>query len=433
MSSSQELPQDWSRVDLVKLAQVIDPHPSHRAPDEERDGVPFAGIGDLNEKGEIVTDSVRRVSPRVLNEHASRYTLSGNSIGFGRVASIGKVIDFQESVSGIAISPTMAVIEPKSVDRKYITQALRSNFVREQIDRLLTGTTRSSLGIEHLRKLSIPMPANGESEKIGLILTAVDNAVNQTEALIAKYQRIKAGLMHDLFTRGVTSDGRLRPTRTQAPHLYKESPLGWIPKEWEVDRIAEVFEVQLGKMLNKLAKTGKLSAPYLGNRAVQWDFVDCTAVEVMDFTASERLKFMLMPGDLLVCEGGDVGRTALWRGEIEDCYYQKAIHRLRPKSDRALSTFMLRFMRFARDSGYFREFTSQSSIAHLTQEKLGSISMVLPASSEQRRIADRFDTIDGLIQTEQSKLAKLFQQKHGLMQDLLTGRVRVKVAEPASR
>jgi type I restriction enzyme S subunit len=177
-------------------------------------------------------------------------------------------------------------------------------------------------------------------------------------------------------------------------------------------------------MLNKLAKTGKGSAPYLGNRAVQWDFVDCTEIEVMDFTASERLKFSLNPGDLLVCEGGDVGRTAIWRGEMEECFYQKAIHRLRPKSGAALPAFMLRFMRFAKKNGYFREFTSQSSIAHLTQEKLGAIPMLLPKLEEQVKIADRFDAIDDRIQGELLLLANSRQQKSGLMHDLLTGHVR---------
>lgn len=236
---------------------------------------------------------------------------------------------------------------------------------------------------------------------------------------------VKAGLMHDLFTRGVTPDGHTRPTRELAPDLYKESPLGWIPKEWVVFLISEVFEIQLGKMLNKLAKTGKWSAPYLGNRAVQWDFVDCLAIEEMDFNPAERLKFTLLPGDLLVCEGGDVGRTAMWRGETEGCFYQKAIHRLRPKLGKVLPAFMLRFMRFARDNGYFREFTSQSSIAHLTQEKLGAIPMLLPKSDEQGRIVERFDALDELIRSELLKLSKLRQQKHGLMHDLLTGRVRV--------
>jgi len=288
----------------------------------------------------------------------------------------------------------------------------------------IKGGTRAKLNQSELRDILIPSPPDTTQHRIAEILSTLDEAIEQTESLIAKMQQVKAGMMHDLFTRGVTPNGRLRPTREQAPELYKESPLGWIPQEWEVALISEAFDIQLGKMLNKLAKTGKGSAPYLGNRAVKWDFVDCTEIEVMDFTASERVKFSLNPGDLLVCEGGDVGRTAIWRGEMKECFYQKAIHRLRPKSGAALPAFMLRFMRFAKESGCFREFTSQSSIAHLTQEKLGAIPMLLPRPDEQSRIAKRFDAVDEQIQNEISKLAKLRDQKHGLMHDLLTGRVQ---------
>src|SRR5205807_710318 len=81
-----------------------------------------------------------------------------------------------------------------------------------------------------------------EQHNIADILSTLDGTIEQTEALIAKYQQIKAGLMHDLFTRGLTADGRLRPTRTEAPHLYKQSPLGWIPEEWGFSTIAAVAE-----------------------------------------------------------------------------------------------------------------------------------------------------------------------------------------------
>lgn len=286
------------------------------------------------------------------------------------------------------------------------------------------GSTFLAISSRELRLLPIPDIGFTTQERIAEILSTLDKAIEETEALIAKYQQIKAGLMHDLFTRGTTADGKLRPPRAQAPELYHETPIGWVPKEWDVQRVGNIFDIQLGKMLNKLAKTGKWMAPYLGNRAVQWDFVDCSAIEEMNFSPSEREKFSLIPGDLLVCEGGDVGRTAMWRGELEDCYFQKAIHRLRPKSDRAMPAFMLRFMRFAKENGYFREFTSQSSIAHLTQEKLSAIPMLLPKPDEQKRIAERFDAIDKLIQNEQSNLYKLGQQKLGLMSDLLTGKVR---------
>jgi type I restriction enzyme S subunit len=320
----------------------------------------------------------------------------------------------------------LALIKPKKdkVDSVYLAKQLGSKQTAIYFSKLANGSTRYGLSSSAIANTAIPLAPLPQQRRIAEILSTLDEAIEQTEALIAKMQQVKAGLMHDLFTRGVTPDGRLRPTREQAPELYKESPLGWIPKEWEVALISEAFDIQLGKMLNKLAKTGKGSAPYLGNRAVQWDFVDCTEIEVMDFTASERLKFSLNPGDLLVCEGGDVGRTAIWRGEMEGCFYQKAIHRLRPKSGAALPAFMLRFMRFAKKNGYFREFTSQSSIAHLTQEKLGAIPMLLPKLEEQVKIADRFDAIDDRIQGELLLLANSRQQKSGLMHDLLTGHVR---------
>ena len=71
--------------------------------------------------------------------------------------------------------------------------------------------------------------------KIARILQTIDQAIEKTEALIEKYQQIKAGLMHDLFTRGIGADGKLRPPREQAPELYQQTPIGWIPKEWDFD------------------------------------------------------------------------------------------------------------------------------------------------------------------------------------------------------
>lgn len=353
----------------------------------------------------------------------------------GNVAQIPDGERYILSQRVILLKANKAIAEPAYLFQLFQSEAFQAELVRQSTGSTVLGIQRARLARVEVDILPIP-----QQRQIAEILSTVDEAIEQAEALIVKYQQVKAGLMHDLFTRGLSpeasakGDGTwtLRPTRAQAPQLYKESPLGWIPKEWEVIRIADAFEIQLGKMLNKFAKTGKLSASYLGNRAVQWDFVDISAIEVMDFNAYERQKFSLLPGDLLVCEGGDVGRTAMWRGEMDGCYYQKAIHRLRPKSADALPAFMLRFMRFARDNGFFREFTSQSSIAHLTQEKLGSIGTLLPSLDEQKRIADRLDSLDGVIQTEQSKLAKLCHQKQGLMQDLLTGRVRVNVAESAS-
>ena len=314
--------------------------------------------------------------------------------------------------------------KPGYTDNIFLLHAIEENL--SFLHRRSQGSTFLAIGTADLSMMPVAAPPLAQQQRIAEILATVDEAIEQTEALIAKTQQIKAGLMHDLFNRGVTKDGQLRPPREEAPYLYKESPLGWIPKEWEFDSIGSQFSIQLGKMLNKLAKTGRFSAPYVGNRAIQWDKVDLAGLEEMDFTPSEREKFRLQPGDLLVCEGGEVGRTAMWRGEIDECYYQKALHRLRPLTSRILNEYMLRFMRFACDSGMFRVFTSQSSIAHLTQEKLSTIRVLLPRIQEQEQIANLIETVDGDIETEQTSLSKQLKIKQGLMHDLLTGRVRVK-------
>ena len=424
---------EWSRVKLAEVAEIRFSNVDKKTILGEVP-VRLCNYMDVYGNGGYITNDLPFMEASVSPVEIDRFRVERGDVMLTKDSEtpddIGIPAVVVDDIPNLVCGYHLALIKPRreQIDSVYLAKQLGSKPTARYFSRLANGSTRYGLSSSSIGCTSIPLAPLSQQRRIAEILSALDEAIEQTEALIAKYQQIKAGLMHDLFTRGLTPDG-LRPTRAQAPHLYKESPLGWIPKDWEVVRIGEAFEIQLGKMLNKFAKMGKLSASYLGNRAVQWDFVDISAIEVMDFNAYERQKFSLLPDDLLVCEGGDVGRTAMWRGEMDGCYYQKAIHRLRPKSADALPAFMLRFMRFARDNGSFREFTSQSSIAHLTQEKLGSIGMFLPSLDEQKRIADRLDSLDGVIQTEQSKLAQFCHQKHGLMHDLLTGRVRVKVAE----
>jgi len=145
----------------------------------------------------------------------------------------------------------------------------------------------------------------------------------------------------------------------------------------------------------------------------------------MDFTAEECAKFALRVDDLLVCEGGEVGRTAIWCGEVAECFFQKAVHRLRPKDDRITPRYMLAFMKRAAERGAFVNLTSQTSIAHLTQEKLAILQVALPPRMEQERMIESWSSLDAEQRNNEAFLAKLKQLKSGLMNDLLTGRVRV--------
>jgi len=262
-----------------------------------------------------------------------------------------------------------------------------------------------------------------EQLKIAEVLTTVDEAIEKTHALIEKNKRVKQGLMQDLFRYGIDERGQIRSEKT---HKFKDSPFGCIPMEWDIDTIGNTFDVQLGKMLSKKAKRGLSPYPYLANKNVQWENVDLSELETMDFSDFEREKYHLDLNDVLICEGGEVGRTAIWRGELEDCYFQKAIHRLRPrKNNKVKAWFLLYFMRYAASIGFFTNLVSQTSIAHLTREKLMEMKVTVPNPEEQERIIDALSGVTMVINNEDNYKQKLLTLKRGLMEDLLSGTVRV--------
>jgi len=178
-------------------------------------------------------------------------------------------------------------------------------------------------------------------------------------------------------------------------------------------------------MLSDKAKTGDHSKPYLGNSNVHWGRFNLTALSEMDFLPHERKKFALKDGDILVCEGGEVGRTAIWQSDLAECYYQKALHRLRPLSNSADRLFFRYFMEDACRKNLFLAYTGTSSIPHLTRETLVQLKMPLPPPPEQQKIAAILSTWDRAIELTEKLIAAKQKRKQALMQQLLTGKVRL--------
>ncbi len=162
------------------------------------------------------------------------------------------------------------------------------------------------------------------------------------------------------------------------------------PLGWTMTTIGEIAKTQLGKMLSKKSKTGVGSRPYVRNKNVQWGRIDVSDVPEMDFTDEEFRKFRLQDGDLLVCEGGEVGRAAIWRGQIEECAFQKAIHRIRT-SESVLPEYLLHLLRHYSDRLFFDPYVTGSTIRHLPQEDLRILPVPLAPLDEQRRIVDAIE------------------------------------------
>ena len=160
---------------------------------------------------------------------------------------------------------------------------------------------------------------------------------------------------------------------------------GRVPSGWAWARFDEVAETQLGKMLSAESRQGLAPVSYLRNQNVQWHRIDLSDVASMDFTDGERAKYQLRPGDLLVCEGGEVGRTAMWTQPTIEMCFQKALHRVRTRPG-IEARWIEYFMRWSAETGRFEESVQGSTIAHLPQRDLRALMVPIPSSEEQRRI-----------------------------------------------
>lgn len=310
---------------------------------------------------------------------------------------------------------------------RYILYSILSDDVARQIDSYMVGSNYPAINSSDVRRLQIPDWKPPQQRRIADILSTVDEAIEQTEALIAKYQQIKAGLMHDLFTRGVTPDGHLRPTRTQAPYLYRESPLGWIPKEWEVKRLVELMIFPSGQVDPR-------DAPFSNWILIAPDHIEKETGRLLGMqTAREQGaisgKYAFQPGDIVYSKIRPYLRKAILADFSGLC--SADMYPLRPAND-VNARYLLGVVLGDHFSRFAESVSMRSGFPKINRDEMSGYRCAAPSSSEQEVIAEILRSHDALLTTTEKQAAKLRQQNLGLMHDLLTGRVRVKVAETAS-
>lgn len=180
-----KIPDEWGVSYLEEFADVIDPHPSHRAPIEVPDGYPFIGIGDIDYYGNANFDKVRHVDKEVVLEHEKNYKLNECSIGYAKMGNtIGKVVAFPDrALQQYAVSPALSVINPKDNINPYFLRAvIESKEFWGQVNGKITGSTRPSIGIQQLRKILIPIPPRSVQIAIGNVWkTIFDKIITNTK------------------------------------------------------------------------------------------------------------------------------------------------------------------------------------------------------------------------------------------------------------
>jgi len=187
--------------------------------------------------------------------------------------------------------------------------------------------------------------------------------------------------------------------------------------EWEEVALGDIAEIKLGKMLDKQKHTTGRFLPYLNNLSVRWNEVNTSNLPEMYFNDGELDRFGLKAGDVVVCEGGEPGRAAVWDGRLPDLKFQKAIHRVRFNVPFEPCLLVFHLENLAGTTQFEMLFTG-GGIKHLTRETFAQLKIPLIPPDEQQRIASCLSSLDALIAAETQKLEALKTHKKGLMQQL---------------
>lgn len=222
------------------------------------------------------------------------------------------------------------------------------------------------------------------------------------------------------------------------PGPRKDSGLRWlgsIPADWPMLTVASQFEVLLGKMLNQERVSGDYLRPYLRNTNVQWDRIDTEDLLQMNFPPHERSRYEVLPGDLLICEGGQPGRSAIWDGRVPEIYYQKALHRARSRG-RSSVRWLFYCLRVATALEVFSAEGNTTTISHLTGEQLRAYRFPFPDREVQDRSVCNLDRATEIARQTKELLAKqialLAERRHALITAAATGQIDVTTARGVS-
>lgn len=199
----------------------------------------------------------------------------------------------------------------------------------------------------------------------------------------------------------------------------KSTEVGDLPISWEVVRLGDAFDVQQGKALSPSARMGLSPRPFLRTANVLWGRLDLSAVDEMDFAKEEAEKLSLQPGDLLVCEGGEIGRTALWNAAIHGCLYQNHLHRLRTKRSDIAPDFVMYWLQAAfLHLRLYGGVGNKTTIPNLSGARLKQLTIPLPPYPEQSAIAAVLSKIQTIVEMQDKILAALEDLKAATMAKL---------------
>ncbi len=366
-----------------------------------------------------------RLQSRTINQGDILFEKSGG----GPMQPAGRVAYSQTDLSGTASNFIEIGKVKNKFDKKFTFYLLHHLYLSGLVLKYQQQTTGIiNFKIKEYFKETVKVPNNKkEQSKIAEILSTIDRAIAQTEALIAKHQRIKTGLMQDLLTRGIDEHGQLRDEST---HKFKSTPLGMIPVEWE--------ESNLGKISHRITSGSRGWARYYSDAGAKFIRIGNLTREHVNLRyenlqyvqppdSSETKRTVLETGDVLISVTADLGIIGVVPHDLGEAYINQHIALVKLDKESFNPYFVGNLLSGFQAQKYFSNLNDSGAKAGLNLKTIAAFPVVFPKKEEQDRIAEIILKADKIIQAKKIERKKLLGIKTGLMQDLLSGQVRVRV------
>lgn len=412
-----DLPKDWRTVQVSQLGQVISGGtPSREVPGYWGGDIPWLTPGELTSlKSKNIKQTNESITEQGLNGSGANLLPAGSLLITTRATLGARAINTVPMATNQGFK-SIVFKNPKDADYYYYwAEKLEFELIRRA-----SGTTFLEISGSQFCQISVPYPPEREQERIAQILGTLDTQIHRTEALIAKLERIRQGMLTDLLTRGIDQNGQLRPTADHAPHLYQDSPLGRIPTEWEVTCVGNVGDIVTGS-------TPPSSDPAAWGDSLPFftpaDVVGYEPIQTAERAISERgqryIRKVPAGSILVVCIGSTIGKVGFTACSGATNQQINAVLPSSPWDDYFVFHAVLAYV------GQIRAWAGLQAVPIVNKSTFSTMLIPQPRLEEQKAISEKIRAFDKRISGEEAAMEKLSEKKSGLMDDLLKGRVRV--------
>lgn len=417
LSDSASLPEGW---DILTLGEMFS-----RRIEKGRRGLPVMSI--TMKEGLVERDFLdRRVDTNLAPE--GHLLARAGDLAYNMMRMWQGVLG--RAKFDCLVSPAYVVLQPNGkLEPEFAEYLLSTDSAIAKFKRMSYGVVDDRLRLYYHDLVRIPFRvprSRVEQKRIASVLLAADEAIEQTESQIEKYQRIKAGLMRDLFTRGVTPDGHLRPSRVHAPHLYKCAGSIWIPDGWQASSLRECAEFSSGGTPNRQKGEWWVGeVPWLTPKDMKTFELNDTSEHISHEAAMVASRIAKSGSVFIVVRGMILAHSFPVVLGLRDFAFNQDIKALRPQG--SLSGKFLAYWLTAHQ-GEFLKLTTEAThgTKRLELKHLQHMPIGLPSRKEQAAMVERLDSVFSAVAEGMKQAEKLRSLRVGLMNELLTGRVRVR-------